>query len=161
VKIGIISDTHENMPLIAKAVELFNKSKVDLVLHAGDIISPITFKEFKLLKCKLVSIFGNNDGETKMLGEKFSRLGEIHKGPYELEISDNRILLMHEPDNLESLAGSGRYDVIIYGHTHKVDVRKQGKTSVINPGECCGWLSGQSSVAILELPEKKVNIIKL
>jgi len=161
MKIGIISDTHENMPLIAKAVELFNKSKVDLVLHAGDIISPITFKEFKLLKCKLVSIFGNNDGEVKMLGEKFSQLGEIHKGPHELEISNNKVLLMHEPDNLESLADSDRYDVIIYGHTHKVDVRKQGKTAVINPGECCGWFSGQSSIAILELPEKKVNIISL
>ena len=47
MKLGIISDSHENMPLIAKAVELFNHEEVDLVLHAGDFISPITAKEFK------------------------------------------------------------------------------------------------------------------
>jgi len=30
MKIGIISDTHENMPLIAKAVEIFNNEKTEL-----------------------------------------------------------------------------------------------------------------------------------
>jgi len=35
MKIGIISDTHDNLPQIKKAVEIFNREKVELVLHAG------------------------------------------------------------------------------------------------------------------------------
>ena len=38
MKLGIISDTHDNMPVIAKAVELFNDEKVDLVIHALSLI---------------------------------------------------------------------------------------------------------------------------
>ncbi|MFN3966530.1 MAG: metallophosphoesterase [Endomicrobiia bacterium] len=161
MKIGIISDTHENMPLIARAVEIFNNEKTELVLHAGDIISPITFKEFKNLKCKLIAVYGNNDGERKFLSEKFSQIGEIHNRYYETEIEGNKVLLMHEPDLLESIISSQKYDVVIYGHTHKIDQRTEGKTLVLNPGECGGWLTGKSTIALLELPSKKVRLIEL
>lgn len=45
MKIGILSDSHDNMPKLARAVELFNEEKVELVLHAGDLVSPITANE--------------------------------------------------------------------------------------------------------------------
>jgi len=40
MKIGIMSDSHDNMNMVAKAVELFNQRGVSRVLHAGDIIAP-------------------------------------------------------------------------------------------------------------------------
>ncbi|MDI6641257.1 MAG: metallophosphoesterase, partial [Elusimicrobiota bacterium] len=123
MKIGIIADTHENMPLIAKAVNIFNNTPVELVLHAGDIISPITFKEFKNLKAKLIAVFGNNDGEKIMLMKKFLEIGEIHMNSCELEFETKKILLMHEPELLDALVASQKYDVIVYGHTHKLDIR--------------------------------------
>ena len=58
MKIGIISDTHDNMPKIAAAARVFNEEKVDLVLHAGDIISPITANEFSALKAPFIGVFG-------------------------------------------------------------------------------------------------------
>ncbi len=50
MNIGIISDTHDNLALIKKAVTFFNGEKVDLVLHAGDFVSPFTALEFKNLR---------------------------------------------------------------------------------------------------------------
>jgi putative phosphoesterase len=161
MKIGIISDTHENMPLIAKSVEIFNNKHIELLFHAGDIISPITFNEFQKLKCKFIGVLGNNDGEKKMLKEKFNQIGQLAEKYYETEILNNRILLIHEPDMLDIFISSLKYDIIIYGHTHKVDVRTVNRTLIINPGECCGWLTGTSTIAILELPGKKVDIINL
>jgi predicted phosphodiesterase len=38
--IGIISDSHDNMDAIRRAVEFFNKKEVKAVLHAGDLVSP-------------------------------------------------------------------------------------------------------------------------
>ena len=147
--VGIIADSHENMPAIARAVELFNREGVEVVLHAGDIISPITAKEFERLEARMIAVFGNNDGEKFFLREKFSPFGEIHERRWEGDLDGRRILLIHEPDLLEALASSGRYDVIVYGHTHRGEIMP-GKTLVINPGECGGWLTGRHTVALLD-----------
>ena len=137
MKLGIIADSHENMPLIAKTVELFNHEEVDLVLHAGDFISPITAKEFKNLKAKLIGVFGNNDGDRLLLQRRFQDIGELYEDYHELEIEGKKVVLMHQPKFLEILIASGKYDLIIYGHTHEIDIR-EGRPLVVNPGECGG-----------------------
>ncbi|HNR26026.1 MAG TPA: metallophosphoesterase family protein, partial [Methanobacteriaceae archaeon] len=48
--IGIMSDSHDHIEAIRMVVNFFNQKKVDLVLHAGDLISPFTASEFKQLK---------------------------------------------------------------------------------------------------------------
>ena len=68
--------------------------------------------------------------------------------------------MLHEPDAIDALADSGHYDVIIYGHTHEIDVR-HGKTVVINPGETGGWTTGRSTVALLDLNNMDVEIVEL
>ena len=37
MRIGIVSDTHNNLGNVAAIVELFNQAKVDRVIHTGDI----------------------------------------------------------------------------------------------------------------------------
>lgn len=164
--IGIISDTHENMPVIDKAVEIFNQRQVKLVFHAGDIISPITFSHFSKLTCPLYLVYGNNDGEKKMLKEKYSQIGLIQEPPLEYEIEEDnkkiKFIIFHSPpDNLEQLALSGKYDYIIYGHTHKKDIRTLGKTIIINPGESGGWLFNEKNIVILNTETKEVEVVKL
>jgi len=117
--IGLMSDSHDNVPAIKNAVDSFNKLKVDLVFHAGDIISPFCSEELRKLKAKFYAVFGNNDGERKMWYDKVTGWGEIFEDYYETTIAAEKLLLMHEPRHLEELAESGRYGVIIYGHTHK------------------------------------------
>lgn len=159
--IGLITDTHENMPKIRKAVELFNERKVDIVLHCGDIISPITFKEFKDLHCKIEFVFGNNDGERALLVEKFRDKGRFHPPGYELEIDGKKFIMMHEPVGIEALAHSEKYDYIIYGHTHKQDIRKFGKCRIINIGETGGWITGKCTVGILNPRTDKLEILEI
>ena len=38
--VGLISDTHDNLPMVEKAVKRLNEEKVGLVLHAGDYVAP-------------------------------------------------------------------------------------------------------------------------
>lgn len=155
--VGIIADTHDNRRAIEKAVSLFNRRAVGMVLHAGDIISPFTFRDFSKLACGMIAVFGNNDGERIGLQKTFSPLGTIAVGPYQCEYGGKRFVLMHEPVCLEALAAGGGADVIIYGHTHEVDV-KPGKTLIINPGEGGGWLNGRATLAILDLTTMQVQI---
>ena len=146
VKIGVISDTHDNMGAIRKAVSFFNENDVELVIHAGDIVSPFTAEEFKKLKCDMILIYGNNDGDKLYLKEKFSNIGEFHSDPFISELYGKKIAVTHIPNIVDALAE--KYDIVIYGHTHKKDLRI-GKSLVLNPGENCGYLTGVKSVALL------------
>lgn len=158
MKIGVMADSHENMPMIARAVDLFNRERVGLVLHAGDIISPITAKEFAKLGMRMVAVFGNNDGEKLFLKKKFAPFASLHERSWEGEAGGRRVLLIHAPDALAALEASGAYDLIVYGHTHEAVVRKGARTLVVNPGECCGWITGRSTVAILETETMEAEI---
>jgi len=161
MKIGIISDTHDNLPQIRKAVEIFNREKVELVLHAGDFVSPFTFLEFKNLNCPLKGVFGNNDGDKLYLQEKFKGIGKLYPAPYNVKINNKNVVMLHKEKLIDALAESQKYDVIIYGHTHRTDLRKIGKTLIINPGECGGWLTGKSTIALMDMETLEAKIVKL
>jgi putative phosphoesterase len=158
MRIGILSDSHDNMPAIAKAVGIFNDAEVSHVLHAGDLVSPFVSIPLKNLNMEFTAVFGNNDGERIGLSNVFK--GRIHRAPYLLEIGGKKILLMHEPDNLDALVASGHFDAIVYGHTHELDVRK-GNTLIINPGESSGWLKGDRTIAIWDIGKGDVEIMPL
>lgn len=158
--IGIISDTHDNRPAIRRAVELFNNRGVGLVIHAGDFVAPFVAKDFGQLACRLVGVFGNNDGECVGLRSAFSPFGDLYFGVHEFQYEGKHIVVMHEPSCIEALVDSERFDVIIYGHTHSVDVR-EGKTLVLNPGEGGGWVNGRCTAAILRLDDMKIEMVDL
>ena len=159
MKLGIIADSHDNMDLLEEAVDLFVRENVDLVLHAGDFMSPITADPLSELQAELVGVFGNNDGDRLFLRRRFEEkgVGRIERGPYRLELGGRTVLLMHEPRLLEVMESSPVPDLIVYGHTHEVDVR-DGKPLVINPGEVGGWLTGRSTVGLVDLGEMEAEI---
>jgi hypothetical protein len=157
--IGIMSDTHDNLIYVKKAIELFNKRGVSHVIHAGDYTSPFTLKLFKELTCQYTGIFGNNDGDKLLLLERAE--GNIHYQPYIFTLHNRKIVVMHEHHIIDALADSGHYDLVIYGHTHKADIRKVRNTLVVNPGEAGTWLYGKSTVALVDLEKMEGDIVEL
>ena len=157
--IGIIADTHDNLPVIRKAVEMFNERKVGHVIHAGDFTSPFTFRALKHLACDFIGIYGNNDGERVLL-QKLSH-ARIFTQPYILELAGRKIVIMHEHQVVDALADSGHFDLVIYGHTHEPDIRTRGNTLIVNPGELSGWLYGKSTIAVADLATLAAELIEL
>lgn len=162
--IGIMSDTHDRLPLVDKAVKKFNEEKVELVLHAGDYVAPFVVPHFKQLKAKFVGVFGNNDGDRELLKKRFSEFGlDIHGSFAEVKVDGLRIALMHgsEEELLNSLISAESHDVIVHGHSHEAKAYKRGKTLVINPGEVCGYLTEKPSIAIFNTKTLDVKTIPL
>lgn len=157
--IGIISDTHDDMFAIKKAVDVFNDKNVSHVLHAGDLISPFTFEIFSELHCGLTAIFGNNDGDKVLLKQRSG--GNIHQQPLALTFDGKKFILLHEPDLVDALSYSGRFQVVIYGHTHTPDVRKVGDTLVVNPGKAARLHKGDSTLGLLNTDEMTAEIMRL
>ena len=65
--IGLIADSHDNLQLIDKAVKVLNEKNVELVLHVGDFVSPFVVSKLKDLHCRVIGVFGNNDGDRELL----------------------------------------------------------------------------------------------
>ncbi len=162
MKLGIIADTHDNLVSINIAVECFNRLEVDYVLHAGDYVAPFTLDVFSRLKAKFIGVWGNNDGERIILLDKAHEFGfKLHESPYHFKLADKDILLMHEPYEINALIKSNCYDLIVYGHLHRIDLRQVGSTMIINPGECSGWLTKKSSIAVLDVDLWEAHIIDI
>ncbi|MFQ5645703.1 MAG: metallophosphoesterase [bacterium] len=162
MKIGIISDSHDNVDLFEKGIDFFNAQGVSLVLHAGDLVSPFTFTHLRKLKCPCVMIFGNNEGEKVALTRLAEEAGvSLNPGPYEYKFQNKDILLMHEPYTLRSASVSGCYDLVVYGHTHLPDVKTVKGCLVVNPGECCGYVTGEATLAVVELQDMSVKIYSI
>jgi len=159
--IGIISDTHDNLPLIDRAVERLNRTGVGMVLHAGDYISPFTVSHFKPLKAKTIGVCGNNCAERILLKRLFKEIGGDLRGFFaQVSMNGLKIALLHGHDEelLNSIINSGAYNVVIHGHTHQAKTQRVGGTLVINPGEVCGYLTGRSTMATLDLKTLDVEI---
>ena len=161
MKLGILSDSHDNLPMVELAVRRFQQEELAMVIHAGDFVAPFAVAPLAALECPVVAVLGNNDGEKIGLQRKFDDgIGELHPQLADVEVGGRRIAAMHYPEMADAIAPSGLYDLVIYGHTHRVDIRP-GDSLVINPGEVGGWITGRSTVAIVELDDLSVEIVDL
>ncbi len=144
-----MSDSHDNVDAIKTAVRFFNEVKCTLVLHAGDFVAPFAARELGKLSCQIKAVFGNCDGEKKGLKKAVASFGEIQRAPLIFTYENREFLLTHTQFANERYLRTEKYDVIIYGHTHKPDVRRVRDTLLINPGETGGWLTGKNTVVLL------------
>lgn len=133
MKIAIISDTHDNIPNIQKALGWINKEGIEILLHCGDISTKETMESISSsFKGKITAVFGNMDINPSK-GWKFPNV-QIFEETAEIEIGGKKIAIVHKPDKAKELALSQKYDIVFYGHTHKPWKEKIGECLLANPG---------------------------
>lgn len=154
--LGVISDTHDNLQKVRAAVELFNRLKVDQVVHCGDVVAPFVLVELARLKAPVLIVYGNCDGDRRALARRASEFGfTIEDGPYRFTLAGTRVIVSHQP--IDPLPDCDWY---LYGHTHRCEHRS-GHPQVVNPGEAGGWLTGQSTVAVVDTAATTVQFRNL
>jgi len=149
LRIGVLSDTHLHH-LTKEFRDICNRflSSVDLILHAGDFVSPevVAF----LGKKDFHAVHGNMDPvELKAtLPEK----KVIQLGPH-------KIGLIHGWGSSAGLEERIRsefqdVDVIVYGHSHRAVNQKRDGVLLFNPGTVTGFtISGYHSIGMLEIDD--------
>lgn len=163
MKIGIMSDSHDNIGNIKKAIQIFKEHKVEAILHAGDLISPFCVPLFEEFSGNFFLCAGNNLGDTQFLKKLIEGIGTYYPEIGEVELDNVKFALYHgtyEPIT-KALLDSQNYDYIITGHTHHKDIKEKGKTILINPGEAFGDLYGTATIAILDTENREVNFHEL
>jgi len=159
MKIGIMSDSHDHRPNIRKALELFKQKEVEVIIHAGDLISPFCVKMFEEYKGKFYLCSGNNKGDTAVISGMMKELGYFYPEVGEFSLDNQTFALYHGTEELvlnTLIYAKKPYDYVITGHTHKKLLKKVDKTIVINPGETFD-LYESPSIAILDTETRKVD----
>jgi len=133
MRIGVISDTHDNVGATERAVSCFRENGVETVIHCGDFVAPPTIGLFSGLT--LHGVLGNNDGEVAGLEAAFDSLGEgstLHGRFADLEFDAARFAVLHGEslDDVGDHAESGEYDYVCYGHHHEREHDAVGETVV-------------------------------
>jgi len=143
MKIGIISDTHRKVGRAKKLINRLMEEEVEFFLHAGDIVKIEVLDYLKSLQIPFYAVLGNNDYHLVEVMDRYP----LHSEPFLFELEGVTFKLMHYPNHIFPL----NREVIVYGHTHEVDITFNGKNLILNPGEACARDTGYSSGMVLEI----------
>ena len=155
--IGLMSDSHDNLTAIRLAVRLFNDAKCDLVIHAGDFVAP-----FAALSSQPQLPGQGGLRQLRRRGKRpYGRLrgdGRDHGAPSRLRFRRPELLVSHLGVPVPIRRTGPTFNVVVIGHTHKTQVRREHGVLIINPGEAGGWIHGKSTVALLDPKDLSVSI---
>ncbi len=159
MKIGVVSDTHNNLKNVGTIVDLFNEAGVERVVHTGDITQAKTLNVMAHLDANMVGVFGNNDFERHTLDAAALRHGfHLVEPPLELLWYGQRIMVVHDPRELDGI-GANNFDVALHGHTHSLRIERTNGRLIFNPGECAGHIVGRNAVGVLDLATLETELL--
>lgn len=159
--IGIISDSHDNIWNLEKAIKKMKEKSINILIHCGDFCAPFIIDQLAAINLPVHCVFGNIDDRftTTRKCDKFSNI-TLHGEIAELELDEKSIAVTHLPKFAKGLAHTGDYDIVFYGHTHKNNCSKIENTLLVNPGEIMGRL-GKPSFAIYDTSSEKVEFFDI
>lgn len=140
MRIGLLSDTHNNEPGTIAALDILRREGIDTVLHCGDMTRYSVAELFKDFCIHHVE--GNNDLDMFSIGIAIQecKAGSSSSKVYSTEIDGRRIVMMHG-DNMRLFyraLDSGEYDYLLHGHTHIPEDFTRGETRILCPGALGG-----------------------
>lgn len=162
MKIGIISDTHDNFSNLEMALDLLQAEGVRTLLHCGDLCGPGIIQTLSGLEVWIAR--GNMDRQSELpevaaqtLG--FGRMKRFHR----LTLAGYSMAMLHGDDEerLRRTIASNKYAYVFHGHTHRRRDQRIGKTHVINPGALGGMRWQTRSFCILDLTTGEPRFIKV
>ncbi|KAF0245140.1 MAG: hypothetical protein FD180_1917 [Planctomycetota bacterium] len=156
--LGIVSDTHDNEAAVAQAVTILRQRGVRDLVHCGDVIVASTLELFRGFRFRVC--LGNNDS-ARELSAAADRLGGAYAERLDLKIGGKRIFVAHgdREGPLEKALKSGDFDYVLYGHSHRRDDRRIGRTRLINPGALYRAVS--HTFALLDLATDQLETIEV
>ncbi len=160
MKAGILSDSHDRPAAVEGALALFREEGVGAILHLGDVCSPAILAGIGGSGIPLAGVFGNNDVDRA--GLQGATGGAFRDGPFIHTLEERTILMAHSFNELQSeLGGQGRFDLVLFGHTHRPLTMRVGKALVLNPGESCGLVHGKATCAVVDLETMVARILEI
>ncbi len=159
MKIGVLSDTHNNIKNLRAALKLFQDAGIETIIHCGDLTDVEIARALEGFR--VICVLGNGDtawGEIR--ATILSQHPENYVGfDFTGRIGGARIAATHGhlPGRVEELVRSGEFDYVFKGHSHRHQDERFGFTRLINPGALGGLHQEDRQVCIVDLDAAKVE----
>ncbi len=166
MKIAILSDVHDNAHNLVLALDqIVSYGNIEKIYFLGDFCGAAIANLFCSSPVPVFAIWGNNDGDkcliTKFAANPETNL-EVGFETYDiLEIDGKKIFLTHFPLLAKSMARSGDFDAVFYGHNHTKNKELIGDCLVLNPGEVGSYKTGLGTFAIYDTQTNDAQIIEI
>ncbi len=163
MKIGILSDSHNDIDHLAAALKILDRESIHVVICCGDVVDAACVPLFAGLELHLVE--GNMDTHPQDIVRSVTYLGNDSTFglEYQAVIDNKRIVAMHghHEGRLNEAVRSGDFDYVFHGHTHRRRDERVNSTRVINPGALGGTRHESRSIAILDLTHDDLHVIEI
>jgi len=139
--VAVMSDSHDNIWNLRKAMKIIKKSQAGLLVHCGDFISPFMLKELDAANIPVHGVFGNNDGDQHTLTKmSLSILNNItlHGLSGQVDAEGLNIGFTHYEGMGDGLVSAGIFQMVCFGHSHEHEIRQVNLVTLLNPGEIMG-----------------------
>lgn len=162
MKIGVISDTH--IPDRANKIpdEILKEfKKMDMVIHAGDLVDLRVLDELIEACPNVKAVFGNMDqAEIK---KRIPEKEIIQINNFKIGITHGRGAPSKLVEFLKTYFSNDDVDMIIFGHSHMALNEKIGDVLFFNPGSATDkTFSTSNSYGIVEINDRiEARIIKI
>lgn len=157
MRIGILSDTHDQVGRTLTAVEMLIAEGAEVLIHCGDLTgSEIVYA---CDQRPLYFVFGNNDDNFPALRRAAAdvRATCLEWGG-EFTLAGKRIAVTHGHLNRElRRLLEGKPDYLLVGHSHQAMDRREGSARWINPGAL--HRAAHFTVALLDLATDKLKFL--
>ena len=159
--VGVLSDIHDQLANLERALEAFADAGVGTVLFCGDFCSPIPARTLSGWNGPVHCVFGNGDGDRfRILQGTRETSMTCHGEHAEIEVGGRSVALTHFPLYGSALARTGDYDAVFSGHTHERSETRVGSALWVNPGEVLGW-KGTPTVYLWEPEVNEGRFVEL
>ena len=177
MKIAIISDTHDNIVNLDKALQYIRGEKIKTIIHLGDVVSQETLDYLaENFSGKLFIARGNADlydiknqklkithSTTSGQENKYANI-KIFEEYGEIEIDKRKIGFVHKKSDIPNFQTPyTKYHIpntIFYGHSHKPWIEEIKGVTYANPGNLAG-IHYDPTFAVYETSSKKIKLIIL
>lgn len=158
MRIGIISDTHDDRQALDQALGILKAEGIELLLHCGDLCTPGTMDPLAEFDTWVAR--GNMDrhpelGATARRTIGSGRFADTHR--LTLEGLSAILLHGHRQEELRSIISAGTYVYVFHGHTHRPRDQRVGPTRIINPGALGGMRWQRRSFCIFDPTADEVD----
>jgi putative phosphoesterase len=142
----ILSDIHDHVWNLKKALEMPEFQNTDALLFCGDLCAPFIIKLLGQAYSKPMHlVLGNNDGDVAAITQVMKQHPHMHlHGEYfRGKFNGKTVAMNHYPDKARELADLASYDLVCYGHNHTLKEEQIGPTLMLNPGAVMGFHGGR------------------
>lgn len=161
MRVGVFADAHDHVDNVRRAVVALNRLGCQLVLFAGDLVSPLVVPPLRKLACPLIACYGDNDGNRIGIAGGMKVVGSLGDPPFCVQLRDGtKVLLTHQLESIRGFLDGAQ--VVIWAHTHKPSIaRDREGRLLLNPGETSGWVFRKPTIAWFESETLEAEIVSL